>query len=157
MGMSEHSKEPWMVIENDAPEYGDPEACPLGIQANDFQIATLMGDVSDINAESNARRIVACVNACAGIPSEQLEKDIAIGGEKAVIESMEATISHHELEITRLGVALEIAHEAIRAGIMRRDKMLTAAKNLRDVKGRHNSEIAMKRLIDAINEIEAEQ
>lgn len=41
--------------------------------------------------ESNARRIIACVNACAGISTEQLEKDIAVGGEKAIYECHEAT------------------------------------------------------------------
>jgi hypothetical protein len=32
--------------------------------------------VCDIENESNAKRIVACVNACKGIPTEELEKGI---------------------------------------------------------------------------------
>jgi len=37
--------------------------------ANNEPIAILVGDKKDLNA----RRIVACVNACAGIPTEALE------------------------------------------------------------------------------------
>lgn len=42
--------------------------------------------------EANARRIVACVNACAGISTEQLEMDISVGGEKSIYESQEAKV-----------------------------------------------------------------
>ena len=65
-------------------------------------------------------------------------------------------------ELREIREAIKANHEEstadeVRRVVTQRDKLLSAAKNLRDVKGRHNSEIAMKRLIEAINEIEAEQ
>jgi hypothetical protein len=69
--MSEHTKEPWFVDENNI---------HIG------SIATLNGDdtgYSEIwhewhgdekSHKANARRIVACVNACAEIPTEDLEE-----------------------------------------------------------------------------------
>ena len=38
-----------------------------------------------------------------------------------------------------------------------RDELLAAAKNLRDVKGRYNTEIALKRLIETIAKVESEK
>ena len=38
-----------------------------------------------------------------------------------------------------------------------RDELMEAAKNLRDVKGRYNTEIAMKRLIETIAKVESEK
>ncbi len=73
--MSEHTKEPWayeakpvrngyvFVIESDMISIG----CCYGS-------TNPMWDVCGArNGEANARRIVACVNACAGIPTEDLE------------------------------------------------------------------------------------
>lgn len=45
------------------------------------------------NTADHARRIAACVNACAGISTEQLEMDVSVGGEKSIYESQEAKVS----------------------------------------------------------------
>ncbi len=60
----EHTKEPWIFS-----------------VADDFHCGSIMGrhggEVFDGDfTEANARRIVACVNACAGIPNEQLERGL---------------------------------------------------------------------------------
>lgn len=58
-----HTKEPWRV------ESGDFRA--LRIFGQDRYITSLIS-----NSEANAKRIVACVNACAGITNEALEAGI---------------------------------------------------------------------------------
>ena len=57
----EHTKEPWNVDDIEI------------IGADDKEIAQMYMYSSHKKHESNARRIVACVNACAGIPTEHLE------------------------------------------------------------------------------------
>lgn len=58
-----HTKEPWIYELPDA----DHEGIIIGRRGG----AVVDGEFSD----DNARRIVACVNACAGIPNEVLEMD----------------------------------------------------------------------------------
>lgn len=41
--------------------------------------------------------------------------------------------------------------------VEQRNELLESAKNLRDVKGRYNTEIAMKRLIETIAKVESEK
>lgn len=62
--MSEHTKEQWKVVDR-GDEYGmDIDAFKEG-----FGDVTLALDVG----MANTRRIVACVNACSGIPTHGLE------------------------------------------------------------------------------------
>lgn len=62
--MSEHTREPWNI------RRGTPWII-------DDAMARMIATMSDCSladdAESNARRIVACVNACRGLSTEQLE------------------------------------------------------------------------------------
>ena len=65
--MSKNTPEPWKLCRNDqsvgdARGYAVCDVWPRG----DDQLANEEG-------KDNARRIVACVNACAGLPTEQLE------------------------------------------------------------------------------------
>ena len=71
--MSEHTKEPWSV---------DPRAL-LRIRADGDITICSCGTTDSIRDqwEQNARRIVACVNACAGIPTGML----IAAGQSAVI------------------------------------------------------------------------
>lgn len=71
--MSEHTKEPWSV---------DPRAL-LRIRADGDITICSCGTTDSIRDqwEQNARRIVACANACAGIPTGMLEA----AGQSAVI------------------------------------------------------------------------
>lgn len=72
--MSEHTKEPWKLC-----THGNNDS-PLGntlgyhIEAEDgTEEGRLI--VWEQITEAEGRRIVACVNACAGIPTETLESD----------------------------------------------------------------------------------
>lgn len=67
--MTEHTKEPWRILPGKYPNVPQP------IFSEDGQIASVGGYHEPGHAQrvANARRIVACVNACAGIPTEALE------------------------------------------------------------------------------------
>lgn len=60
--MSEHTKEPWIVAHGSEKMVIANNRTPA--------IAQTIGD----DAIANARRIVACVNTCAGISTESLEQ-----------------------------------------------------------------------------------
>lgn len=66
-----HTKEPWHVTQN--PEWRN--ANYRISNKNDNWAA--FGQIAYAN-EANAKRIVACVNACAGITNEALEKGIVL-------------------------------------------------------------------------------
>jgi hypothetical protein len=68
--MTEHTKEPWVVRELELYEGGS------GIEivgADGYDVANNQTYYPKAITEANARRIVAAVNACAGISTEQLE------------------------------------------------------------------------------------
>lgn len=80
--MSEHTKEPWAIDPDDR----------LGMEWNNHIVSVANpdrticfmshdGTSENIECQANARRIVACVNACAGIPTGMLEA----AGQSAVI------------------------------------------------------------------------
>lgn len=73
--MRNHTKEPWHVVDADfgdaTTRYIDDEPGAEG--GRDFYLATVEhGD--QVELEANARRIVACVNACAGLSTGILER-----------------------------------------------------------------------------------
>lgn len=76
---TEHTPEPWRVelVNHALGDTGDYEGV-VEIRSGDAKRPMIeIWDDSD-EAEANARRIVACVNACAGIPTDDLEHgDIA--------------------------------------------------------------------------------
>lgn len=64
----EHTKEPWITKANEVDEH-----C-FEVMSDGWYVATTHdGCDGEQNAEANARRIVACVNALAGVPTEWLE------------------------------------------------------------------------------------
>lgn len=92
--MTEHTKEPWRVEENTTLIWGacnpdDSTSYGMGPPIADAKTAfsyyagktTFDADMG----EANARGIVACVNACAGIPTTELEKikEMYVEGDKA--------------------------------------------------------------------------
>ena len=72
--MSEHTKEPWFFS-----EWSD-ELVPIRTKSGRIVCDVGYADTDQINI-FNARRIVACVNACAGIPTGML----IAAGQSAVI------------------------------------------------------------------------
>lgn len=66
-----HTEEPW-VLEKSRPWVIQPSRPSF-----DWIASVQVSNVQ--NWEDNARRIVACVNACAGIPTEQLQIEPYLG------------------------------------------------------------------------------
>lgn len=122
-----HTKEPWW------------KECGTDIVTQDGKfIATTHQPESMVGTEleyENARRIVACVNACAGIETDALER-------------------LHELYPMLFQEWLNTPDPVHDMVVEQRDSLLAAAKNLRDVKGRFHTEQAMKQFIDIVNQIE---
>lgn len=71
--MSEHTQEPWGLhgeARTSSIYTGKPQA--IGSTAHTEPVAFCFDYLMD--AQANARRIVACVNACEGIPTSILEQ-----------------------------------------------------------------------------------
>jgi hypothetical protein len=76
--LREHTSESWVWCEEQFPsgpdfDAGDHE--PLAVYQEDGEVICYLDNHyrSNEEAEANARRIVACVNACKGITTENLE------------------------------------------------------------------------------------
>lgn len=68
-----HTKEPWHVEINEAEDANFCDRWPT-IHSVDSEIIGTEGLFTDIETDkANARRIVACINACAGLSTEMLE------------------------------------------------------------------------------------
>ena len=95
--MTAHTKEPWIVA--------DGSETMIIVDGRICAIATTMGD----NAKENARRIVVCVNACVGIPTERLEsvKDDAT----PIFELLMKTITQRDELLTAIRAAYGSSHD----------------------------------------------
>lgn len=147
--MNEHTKEPWtqgVTLRTKGTQHWTTEQ----VEANNaierrhiFSNFSTTDEgksrvlVATCQREEDASRIVACVNACAVIKTEYMEKLVSDG--KTIDTEMRERI-YKIADVTA-----------------QRDELLAAAKNLRDVKGRYNTEIAMKRLIETIAKVESEK
>lgn len=101
-----HTKEPWTI------EVSEEYDSSFDIRKGEWYVATTHdGCEGNNNSESNARRIVACVNACAGIPTELIEQ----GGFAAV-----PVATHREVK-------------------QQRDDLLAALKEIASMENRYDS------------------
>lgn len=66
--MMEHTLEPWTIDRYDGSDKWITIPQP-GVRVD-------YDDVDPDEASANARRVIACVNACAGIPTEALEGEL---------------------------------------------------------------------------------
>lgn len=101
--MSEHSKEPWRIHRRFATTVEDQGgryvASTGGYQSNAVDPEEL-----ESHLQANAARIVACVNALAGIPTEQLAGlgDALEAAREALETGMYALTDAHDLAQTEL-------------------------------------------------------
>ena len=104
--MSQHTKEPWKLAYR-----GCEGAYDIDAAGGDISLALNVG-------EANARRIVTCVNACAGLPTKPLERLIAGGGRLAaadfIVDAMDRQLEETEQQRDRLLLALESALPGLR-------------------------------------------
>lgn len=112
--MSGHTKEPWRVTADGfiASSGFVPIRTPFCEDA--FKTGPGRSDHSDELLDANARRIVACVNACEGIPTEDLERYYGAGG--GIDAAMqEAALSAHLMAIKQRDRLLEAARVTVEA------------------------------------------
>ncbi len=111
--MSEHTKEPWAIDPDDR----------LGMEWNNHIVSVANpdrticfmshdGTAENIEFQANARRIVYCVNACAGMTTEEIEADIVVGGYRALLACSDSVIATLEQQVAELVEALERARTA---------------------------------------------
>ena len=70
----QHTKEPWVEIETECDVIEITNDERNGLVVPIAKVSTGFNGQVGIEQEANARRIVACVNACEGIPTCVLEK-----------------------------------------------------------------------------------
>jgi cobalamin biosynthesis protein CobT len=147
--MSEHTKEPWRV-ENLSDIFS---ADRRGDTNDGFQIADCSVDY-DSDADpglpmderrKNARRIVACVNACAGISNEDLELGVTKKGPRPKSEGARFAIAACERQVNELA---EINKELL-------EMLLRAAKTLD--RCRYSEQPMAKECFALIERIEAKK
>lgn len=100
--MIEHTKEPWVFD-----QYGNVNVNGETIRTMGFALSSCKTSIS------NSRRIVACVNACAGIPTEHLEA----AGKSAPVQSslngyLDMKKQREELLAASRSAILALAHAA---------------------------------------------
>lgn len=100
--MSEHTKEPWRISQYGNVVAGDNNNFTNEVRVKGFTLS------SGKTCEDNARRIVACVNACEGIPTEVLES-----GPHRIIQRYAAA----ERQRDELLAALKDLHKAYRMAV----------------------------------------
>jgi len=103
MSENKHTPEPWICRDNQHYNIGTSEG---------YAIADMAFEYSSLGQEelkANARRIVACVNACAGIPTDQLES-----GEARYVRNELADIYALEKRRDELLAALEKGGHSLR-------------------------------------------
>ena len=71
--MSEHTKEPWILVDTEDDTIEITTEKRNGLIIPIAEVSTGFDGQIGIEQEANPRRIVACVNACEGISTEQLE------------------------------------------------------------------------------------
>lgn len=69
-----HTKEPWFEVETECDVIEITNDERNGLVVPIAKVSTGFNGQVGIEQEANARRIVACVNACEGIPTGVLEK-----------------------------------------------------------------------------------
>lgn len=127
MSQQQHTQEPWHVATGD--DYyieanGIPAKYPHHFKGDDLgKHVAIVGNRTSDFGEANARRIVACVNACAGIPTDMLERFKAIVGAMDEVSKIEK----------QRDVLVQFVEEVRRSGDTRLASMAIAA--LASVKG----------------------
>lgn len=117
--MTQHTAEPWDLMRHGAIYGGPVKEYANGSARSQIAMTTGADFTNPGEQQANARRIVACVNACAGIATDALEQhsDLTVLGLQA--ERMRLTQDRDSL----------LADLAEAAGTLRRYETLHRAKN----------------------------
>lgn len=124
--MSKHTKEPWNAVEVD----NDSDTFVKVCHANGGTIAKLWIDVDDKEfsdeQRENARRIVACVNACRGLPTDELEQNGLVAAVGDLLLKADDRAEGQEREIRRLASVAANAENQLADALNQHDELLAA-------------------------------
>ncbi|WP_323950290.1 hypothetical protein [Aeromonas veronii] len=130
--MKQHTNEPWNAVEVD----NDSEAFVKVCHKNGGTIAKLWIDVDDSGfsdeQRENARRIVACVNACRGLPTDELEQKGLVAAVGTQLLAADDRAEGQEREIRKLARTTADAENKLADALNQRDELLAAAGILAD-------------------------
>ena len=110
----DHTKEPWKIGNGRKTDLymGWDTILGKNEDGEKFVLCRVNGNYEDIG-RANARRIVACVNACAGIPNDMLEEagfgnvlSIGVTNLTAERDSLRSTLAEKTAQVERLRDAL---------------------------------------------------
>lgn len=117
--MGQHTPEPWILDGNCVAAESD--------QLNKGYY-TAIGRGPD--RDGNARRIVACVNACRGLPTEELEQKGIVAAVGTQLLAADDRAEGQEREIRRLAGIASDAQNQLSDALNQRDELLTAIESL---------------------------
>lgn len=145
--MTEHTKEPWLVYEEDVAGdteiyiQADADAVPAIAEIMTHGLADFdkSYDIDEQAGRANARRIVACVNACKRFTIEVLEAAASCGGITAeptaelLMAEQKSDAAFNQLHRIREAIAAnpeESTADEVRRVVQQRDNLLLALKSL---------------------------
>lgn len=101
---NKHEREPWVL----GGCSGRMVTTPSGYVGDGF--------IADVDTKDNARRIVACVNACRGLPTEELEQKGIVAAVGTQLLAADDRAEGQEREIRRLaGIAADAENQLAEA------------------------------------------
>jgi len=116
-----HTKEPWIIVDESSNGVIETEEAIAIISEDDWHICAVWRDagifLEESHAEANARRIVACVNACAGVPTKVLENEVVELGDKHPWKLINAARIQAEQQRDELLAALKEVTQCLYAQI----------------------------------------
>ncbi|WP_459575862.1 hypothetical protein [Aeromonas enteropelogenes] len=124
--MSKHTKEPWVLF-----EVGDRHVhlCPASA-AKKTSILTVTEEdgvtFAAVYSNDDARRIVACVNACRGLPTDELEQNGLVAAVGTQLLKADDRAEGQEREIHRLANVAANAENQLADALNQRDELLAA-------------------------------
>lgn len=116
--MSKHTPEPWKIANGRKTDLYMGWDTIIGISedGDKFVLCRVNANYEELG-KTNARRIVACVNACAGIETDTLESEGSIAeiiaSKRTRIAELEAELAAERAKVEQLRGVLDIAREAM--------------------------------------------
>ena len=111
--MTMHSMEPWALV-HESPT-GETRIDAGGLTALARVVTRMEDGQPSAEGRANAERIVAAVNACAGVPTEMLVGMVALGGVVGLTAYVKELRDRHAKELAeleqQLGQLLAVARE----------------------------------------------
>lgn len=122
--MSKNTSELWSVVPGYYP--GFVEIFGASFKISVVTHAADIGLVESMNRIEDARRIVACVNACRGLPTEELEQKGLVAAVGTQLLAADDRAEGQEREIRRLARMAVDAENQLADSLNQRDELLAA-------------------------------